>query len=164
MQTYSKVRVYLDAFKTSALDASEWSTSRPGYFAPTERAHGYPLDRKLGGPWEKSLTIAEILRLFSRQLSQLPCEEFCRNLHKCIYFPCLRKLGVPDWGLFIRFGDFRCWPGHCCAVLQSMHRDDNPKSWRTSCMWAMSRGTAPSFAGFALAGPLIPLGCCLNRI
>ena len=38
---------------TSALEANERSNSRPGYFARTERAHGYRLDTKLGQPYQR---------------------------------------------------------------------------------------------------------------
>jgi hypothetical protein len=40
MKAYWGVEVKLHAFLTSVLDGGEWSASRPGRFAPTERAPG----------------------------------------------------------------------------------------------------------------------------
>jgi hypothetical protein len=40
MKVYLGVEVQLHAFLTSALDGGDWSASRPGRFAPTERAPG----------------------------------------------------------------------------------------------------------------------------
>jgi hypothetical protein len=39
---------------TSALDEGEWSASRPGRFTPQGKSVWYPLDRKLGGPQNRS--------------------------------------------------------------------------------------------------------------
>jgi hypothetical protein len=40
MKAYGRVDVKIDIFLTSALVGGEWSTSRPGRFAPWERAPG----------------------------------------------------------------------------------------------------------------------------
>jgi hypothetical protein len=39
---------------TSALDGSEWLTSRPGRFIPHGKSPWYPLDRRLAGPQSRS--------------------------------------------------------------------------------------------------------------
>jgi hypothetical protein len=38
------------SYLTSALGGNVWSASRPGRFTPGERAPGYPLGRRQGGP------------------------------------------------------------------------------------------------------------------
>jgi hypothetical protein len=49
------VDVWLHAFLTSTLDGDEWSASRPGRFTPPqEKSHWYPLDRRVGGPQNRS--------------------------------------------------------------------------------------------------------------
>jgi hypothetical protein len=40
--------------KTSALDGSKWSESRPGSDLPPRKEHRYPLDMRLGGPQSRS--------------------------------------------------------------------------------------------------------------
>jgi hypothetical protein len=45
MKAYLGAEIQLHAFLTSALDASEWSSSRPGSFTPGERA---PLIHQIG--------------------------------------------------------------------------------------------------------------------
>jgi hypothetical protein len=40
MKAYGGVDVYIHIFLTSALAEGEWSASRPGRFAPGERAPG----------------------------------------------------------------------------------------------------------------------------
>jgi hypothetical protein len=39
---------------TLALDGGEWSASRPGHFTPGGKNPRYPLDRRLGGPQNRS--------------------------------------------------------------------------------------------------------------
>jgi hypothetical protein len=39
---------------TSALDADEWSASRPSCFIPIGKSPWYPLDRRLGGSQSRS--------------------------------------------------------------------------------------------------------------
>jgi hypothetical protein len=51
MNTYGGVA---PPFLTSALGRGEWSASRSGRFTPRERAPRYPLDRRLGGPQNRS--------------------------------------------------------------------------------------------------------------
>jgi hypothetical protein len=46
MKAYWGVAVWLHAFLTLALDGGEWSASRPGLFAPRERA---PVSHRIGG-------------------------------------------------------------------------------------------------------------------
>jgi hypothetical protein len=41
-------------FLTSALAGGEWSDSRPCRFTPGGKSHRYPLDRRLGGPQNRS--------------------------------------------------------------------------------------------------------------
>jgi hypothetical protein len=48
---YEEVEVYLHTFLISALDGCEWSVSRPGRFAPRERA---PSTRCIGGSLKNS--------------------------------------------------------------------------------------------------------------
>jgi hypothetical protein len=50
MKAYSRVEIWLHAFLTSALDAGDWSASRPGYFFSGEKALGNHWIRGLMGP------------------------------------------------------------------------------------------------------------------
>jgi len=49
MKKYERKEAELHKFLLSALDAGEWSASRPGYFTPWRRHPRYPLNRRLGG-------------------------------------------------------------------------------------------------------------------
>jgi hypothetical protein len=49
MKTYGGMDVWIHVFLISALVGGEWSASRPARFAP-----GYPLDRRAGGPQNRS--------------------------------------------------------------------------------------------------------------
>jgi hypothetical protein len=44
-------KVWLHSFLTSALQDDEWSTSRPCRFTPQKKKIRYPLNRRLGGPY-----------------------------------------------------------------------------------------------------------------
>jgi hypothetical protein len=54
MKTYGGVDVNIHVFLTSALFGSEWPASRRGRFTPRGNRHGYPLNRRLGGPQNRS--------------------------------------------------------------------------------------------------------------
>jgi hypothetical protein len=49
----------IHVFFISALVGGEWSASRPSRFTPGERAPRCPLDRRLGGPQNRSLRLGE---------------------------------------------------------------------------------------------------------
>jgi hypothetical protein len=53
MKKYGGVDVQIHVFLTSALVGGEWSDSRPGRFTPGKSPR-YPLDRRLGGPQNRS--------------------------------------------------------------------------------------------------------------
>ena len=53
MKTCRKAEVHLHQFLISAINESEWATSRPGCFIPgKERLN--PLNKTLGGPLDRS--------------------------------------------------------------------------------------------------------------
>jgi hypothetical protein len=54
MKTYGGVKVELHILLTTALVGGQWSASRNGRFTPWETAPRYPLDRRLGGPQNRS--------------------------------------------------------------------------------------------------------------
>jgi hypothetical protein len=60
MKVYGGVDVYNHIFLTSALDGGEWSAPRPCRFTPGERVPGFPLDRRLGGPQNRSGQCGEV--------------------------------------------------------------------------------------------------------
>jgi hypothetical protein len=54
MKTYEGVNVWIHIFSTSALVGGEWSAPHPGPFSPRGKSPWYQLDRRLGGPQNRS--------------------------------------------------------------------------------------------------------------
>jgi hypothetical protein len=50
IKTYGRVKLYLYAFLTVALDGGEWSASHLGRFTPKAKSSPILMDRKVGGP------------------------------------------------------------------------------------------------------------------
>jgi hypothetical protein len=54
MKEYGGTDVHIQVSLTSALVGGEWSTSRPGRITPGRKIPRYPLDKRLGGPQNRT--------------------------------------------------------------------------------------------------------------
>jgi hypothetical protein len=60
MKVYGEMDVWIHVSLSSVVVGGEWSASRSCRFTSGERAHSYPLDRRLGEPQSRSERYGEV--------------------------------------------------------------------------------------------------------